>query len=84
MSESDLVEALKEKYLKSAFLDVFEEEPLPKESPLWKLPNVTISPHDAAQTQPQQVLHFFFHNFDKFTKGQISSLDCIVDIKRGY
>src|SRR5215207_7117012 len=43
--ERSLVEALMSGHLSGAALDVFEEEPLPEESPLWELPNVIVSPH---------------------------------------
>jgi phosphoglycerate dehydrogenase-like enzyme len=43
--ESALIETLKDGHLSGAALDVFKEEPLPEESPLWELPNVIVSPH---------------------------------------
>lgn len=42
-----LKSALQEKKIAGAFLDVFEQEPLPKDSPLWDIPNLIISPHIA-------------------------------------
>jgi phosphoglycerate dehydrogenase-like enzyme len=45
--EKDLIQALQQGTLGSAFLDVFEHEPLPKTSPLWDLPNVMLTPHSA-------------------------------------
>jgi len=47
INESDLVNALKKKYIAGAALDVFEEEPLPQDSPLRKLNNIILSPHNA-------------------------------------
>ncbi len=47
VKEVDLVEALKLKTISGAVLDVFEVEPLPKESELWDMPNVLMTPHCA-------------------------------------
>ena len=51
VDESALVEALSTAKLGAAGLDVFEEEPTPKDNPLLKLPNVLVSPHVSAMTE---------------------------------
>lgn len=47
INQSDLIEALENGTIAYAALDVFEEEPLPEESPLWKLKNVSVTPHNS-------------------------------------
>jgi len=46
--EEDLLSALRDGPLAAAGLDVFAEEPLPLDSPLWEEPNVLITPHSSA------------------------------------
>jgi len=48
VDEAALIAALSGSHLGGAYLDVFQQEPLPASSPLWELPNVVISPHNAA------------------------------------
>jgi phosphoglycerate dehydrogenase-like enzyme len=66
-----LVEALKEKKLAGAALDVFPEEPLPAESPLWKMPNVLITPHIAGNTifYDERAVELFAENLDRYLSG---------------
>lgn len=47
VDENALIAALREQRLAGAILDVFREQPLPQESPLWDMPNVIIAPHIA-------------------------------------
>lgn len=50
--EADILAALESGHLAGAWLDVFRQEPLPPESPFWTHPNVIVTPHNAAVTQP--------------------------------
>lgn len=43
--EADLMAALASGHLRAAYLDVFQTEPLPEDSPLWDVPNLLMSPH---------------------------------------
>jgi D-3-phosphoglycerate dehydrogenase len=52
INEVDLIEALNQKKIGGAALDVFETEPLPDDSPLKKMPNVMLAPHNA-NSSPQ-------------------------------
>ena len=48
INEQDLYDALKENKIQAAGLDVFEQEPPPKDHPLFELPNILVTPHNAA------------------------------------
>jgi len=84
VDEGALVRALKDGWIGGAALDVFEQEPLPPESPLWDLPNVLITPHIAGQTPRywERVAALFFRNLERFQAGQ--PLERLVDKRQGY
>ena len=56
--EKDLVEALQNREIAGAYLDVFETEPLPESSPLWEMDNVLIQPHLSAASPQYLDLYF--------------------------
>lgn len=77
-----LAEALREGRLGAAVLDVFEEEPLPEDSPLWDVPNLIVTPHDAARSFPEDVVGVFVRNYRHLLAGE--PLEGRVDFERGY
>lgn len=69
--EAALIDALRSGHLAGAYLDVFEEEPLPPASPLWDLPNVLVSPHSsgAALGNEGRALAIFLENLARWHRG---------------
>ena len=84
VDEAALVEALRERRIAGAGLDVFEEEPLPPDHPLWTLDNVLITPHNAGAMRDYTgaALELFLDNLRRFRQGQ--PLRNVVDKVRGY
>lgn len=85
IDEEALIEALANGDIKGAGLDVMTVEPLPKDSQLWKLPNVLLSPHnmDMTTTFMQESTEFFINeNLPRFVRG----IDLLnpVDKSAGY
>jgi glyoxylate/hydroxypyruvate reductase A len=80
--EGDIVAALDDGTLKAASLDVFEIEPLPKDSPLWRHPRVTISPHNAAISTPDIVVRSIANQIFALERGE--ALKNVVDRTRQY
>ncbi len=80
--EADLIAALNEGWIAGAVLDVFEQEPLPKNSPLWEQPGVTITPHVAALGRATGIVDLFAANYERYRAGR--QLQHLVDWERGY
>lgn len=72
VDEEALTEALEAGSIAGAALDVFREEPLPLESPLWKLPNVLLSPHTAALSESEnaRIVELFKDNLHRYLNGE--------------
>ncbi|MDB5929979.1 MAG: D-2-hydroxyacid dehydrogenase [Polaromonas sp.] len=70
--ERDLIEALQQGRLGGACLDVFEHEPLAKDSPLWGLANVIVTPHSAGHSDGnyRRVADMFLSNLARWHAGQ--------------
>lgn len=84
IDEPALVARLQDGHLGGAALDVFAQEPLPPESPLWALPNVILSPHAAALTEDEdeRTLEVFAENLRRWLAGE--PLRHEVDVRAGY
>jgi glyoxylate/hydroxypyruvate reductase A len=80
--ERDLAVALDSGWLTHAYLDVFETEPLDPESPLWRNPRVTITPHVAALTDPRTALPEIVRNIERVRRGEPP--EGLVDRAAGY
>ncbi len=84
IQQQALLEALHSGHLGGAALDVFEEEPLPAESPFWSAPNTFITPHMAGKTDRVNARRFelFMDNLARFRRGE--PLLNVVDPSLGY
>jgi phosphoglycerate dehydrogenase-like enzyme len=84
VDEPAMLDALASGQLGGAALDVFDTEPLPPESPLWRMANVIVSPHcaDSTPESPQRSLDIFLDNLDRFQRGE--PLLNVVDRQEGY
>ena len=80
--EKDILSALESGQLSGAFLDVFETEPLPKESPLWEHPKVKITPHIASITNPEAGVEQILKNWVRILSRK--PLQHQVDLDKGY
>ena len=84
VDEQALIRALETGGIAGAALDVFEDEPLPRGSPLWTMPNVIVSPHmagDAAGWR-EAAVELFVRNLERYLTGR--PLLNVVDKARGY
>lgn len=72
VNQTDLVEALKNKQIRGAGLDVVDPEPLPKDHALWKLENVYITPHNASSSpyMRDRLYEMILMNLDLYLNGQ--------------
>ncbi len=80
--EADLVTCLNNGELYAATLDVFNKEPLPEASPLWAHPKVTLTPHAAADSDPETICRYVHQQIMRFENGE--ALDNLVNRTRGY
>ncbi|WP_019121921.1 D-2-hydroxyacid dehydrogenase [Brevibacillus massiliensis] len=70
IAEADLIGVLHSGHLQAAVLDVFEQEPLLADSPLWNMPNVFVTPHLSGPSTPEDVGRFFLQNLERYVQGK--------------
>ena len=80
--EADILQCLDDGTLGAASLDVFADEPLPPDSPFWTHPNVVLTPHNAADTDPDEISKYVARQIEIFEAG--GALENVVDRRRGY
>lgn len=79
---ADLLEALDAGRIRRAVLDVFPVEPLPEDSPLWRHPRVTVTPHHSGPSTPKAMIPDLLDNLRRFAEGR--PIAGAVDRLRGY
>nr|WP_319535717.1 D-2-hydroxyacid dehydrogenase [uncultured Vibrio sp.] len=82
LEDKGLLLAIKNRWIEHAILDVFEQEPLPKEHPFWRLAQITLTPHIAALSFPDQVVEIFTENYLRWRDG--FTLNYQIDFDKGY
>jgi len=81
-NEADILACLDDGTLGAASLDVFAQEPLPPDSPFWTHPKVVLTPHNAADTDPDEISKYVARQIERFEAG--GALENVVDRARGY
>jgi len=84
VDEEALVEGLRSCKIAGAALDVFEQEPLSKESPLWDMDNVIVTPHNSfySDKREDRMYDIIYSNMKNYIEGK--KIENVVDMKRGY
>jgi phosphoglycerate dehydrogenase-like enzyme len=85
VNQADLVDALKSNQIGGLVADVYEEEPLPEDSPLWKLENVILAPHiaGASPNYMKRAMDIIRHNLKVYV-SQSGKMMNVVDCNSGY
>jgi phosphoglycerate dehydrogenase-like enzyme len=84
VDQAALLRALDQEKIRGAGLDVFEQEPIPHDDPIWSYENVLVSPHcaDHTKTWLRDAMRFFLAQYERFTRGE--PLQNIVEKQLGY
>jgi len=85
VNQADLIDALRTKKIRAAVSDVYQDEPLPADSPLWQMENVILTPHIAGAS-PQylwRAVEIVRHNLNVYL-GRSGQMINVVDLTLGY
>jgi glyoxylate/hydroxypyruvate reductase A len=80
--EADIVASINDGTLRGASLDVFEQEPLPLESPFWSMDKVFMTPHTSAASDVAALFRHVAHQIERLESGK--PLEHLVDRSAGY
>ena len=81
-NEADILQCLDNGTLGGASLDVYGTEPLPPDSRFWTHAKVMLTPHNAADTDPDEISKYVARQIERFEAS--GALENVVDRKRGY
>ena len=81
-NEADILQCLDDGTLGGASLDVYATEPLPSDSRFWTHPKVVLTPHNAADTDADEISKYVAQQIERFEAG--GALENVVDRRRGY
>jgi glyoxylate/hydroxypyruvate reductase len=81
-NETDILACLDDGTLGAVSLDVYATEPLPSNSPFWTHSKVVLTPHNAADTDPDEISRYVARQIARFEAGE--GLENVVDPARGY
>lgn len=86
VDEAALAEALEQKRIAGAVLDVFDEEPLPDDHPFWTMDNVMVTPHISGLSPMYMTrgVDLFIENLSYYTRGEIEKMQNVIDVTRQY
>ena len=86
VDEAALAEALEQKRIAGAVLDVFDEEPLPEDHPFWTMDNVMVTPHISGLSPMYMTrgVDLFIENLSYYTRGEIEKMQNVIDVTRQY
>ena len=74
--EADLLRVLDQGHLAGACLDVFSQEPLPEDSPIWSHPKILVTPHIAGLPSPRHIVKLVMENYRRSEGGE-KLLNCV-------